>query len=404
MRGSLAEVTTRNLIFSVYLPGLSLAFCRGLLLPVLPIYVRSFDASYSLVGVVLAAESLGTLLSDVPAGILLRKLGHKPVMLLGLGLAVLGTSALAFAGNLQQVFLFHLLSGVGAALWHTSRHAYLAEVVPVGQRGRANSSMGGMGRMGGFFGPAVGGVVASSFGLRAPFLLFGAVGAVALAAVALWVTRGGATGSHRPSPALGTLLTDHSRELATAGTGQVFAQLIRTARGVIIPLYAADVIGLDLKSVGLIMSLAALLDMSLFYPAGMLMDRWGRKFATVPCFLIQGAGMALIPLSTGFGSLLVAALVIGLGNGIGAGTMMTLGADLAPANARGEFLGVWRFIGDGGHAGGSLVVGSVGDLLGIASTPFVIAGVGVLAASILGLLVPETLVKRESTVSRSKRT
>ena len=404
MRGSLAEVTTRNLIFSVYLPGLSLAFCRGLLLPVLPIYVRSFDASYSLVGVVLAAESLGTLLSDVPAGILLRKLGHKPVMLLGLGLAVLGTSALAFAGNLQQVFLFHLLSGVGAALWHTSRHAYLAEVVPVGQRGRANSSMGGMGRMGGFFGPAVGGVVASSFGLRAPFLLFGAVGAVALAAVALWVTRGGATGSHRPSPALGTLLTDHSRELATAGTGQVFAQLIRTARGVIIPLYAADVIGLDLKSVGLIMSLAALLDMSLFYPAGMLMDRWGRKFATVPCFLIQGAGMALIPLSTGFGSLLVAALVIGLGNGIGAGTMMTLGADLAPANARGEFLGVWRFIGDGGHAGGSLVVGSVGDLLGIASTPFVIAGVGVLAASILGLLVPETLVKRESTVSRIKRT
>ena len=397
----MAEVTKRNLIFSVYLPGLCLAFCRGLLLPVLPLYVRSFDASYSLVGVVLAAESLGTLLSDVPAGILLRKLGQKPVMLLGLGLAVLGTTALAFAGNLPQVFLFHLLSGVGAALWQTSRHAYLAEVVPMRKLGRANSTMGGMGRMGGFFGPAIGGVVASSFGLRAPFLLYGAVGAVALVAVAFWVTRAGTAASNRPSPALGSLLKDHSRALATAGTGQVFAQLIRTARGVIIPLYAADVIGLDLKSVGLIMSLAALLDMSLFYPAGMLMDRWGRKFATVPCFLIQGAGMALIPLTTGFGSLLVAALVIGLGNGIGAGTMMTLGADLAPSNARGEFLGIWRFIGDGGHAGGSLVVGSLGDLLGITSTPFVIAGVGVLAAAILGLLVPETLVKpRESTVSR----
>ena len=397
----MAEVTKRNLIFSVYLPGLCLAFCRGLLLPVLPLYVRSFDASYSLVGVVLAAESLGTLLSDVPAGILLRKLGQKPVMLLGLGLAVLGTTALAFAGNLPQVFLFHLLSGVGAALWQTSRHAYLAEVVPMRQLGRANSTMGGMGRMGGFFGPVIGGVVASSFGLRAPFLLFGAVGAVALVAVAFWVTRAGTTASSRPSPALGSLLKNHSKALATAGTGQVFAQLIRTARGVIIPLYAADVIGLDLKSVGLIMSLAALLDMSLFYPAGMLMDRWGRKFATVPCFLIQGVGMALIPLSTGFGSLLVAALVIGLGNGIGAGTMMTLGADLAPSNARGEFLGIWRFIGDGGHAGGSLAVGSLGDLLGITSAPFVIAGVGVLAAAILGLLVPETLVKpRESAVSR----
>ena len=401
----MAEVTKRNLIFSVYLPGLCLAFCRGLLLPVLPLYVRAFDASYSLVGVVLAAESIGTLLADVPSGILLRKLGQKPVMLLGLGLAVVGTSALAFAGSLLEVFLFHLLSGVGAALWHTSRHAYLAEVVPMRQRGRANSAMGGIARMGGFFGPAVGGVVASSFGLRAPFLLYGAVGAIALVAVALWVARTGPSANRRPSPGLPALLRDHSRALATAGTGQVCAQLIRTARGVIIPLYAADVLGLDLKQVGLIMSLAALLDMSFFYPAGMVMDRWGRKYAIVPCFLIQGAGMALIPLSTGFGSLLVAALVIGLGNGIGAGTMMTLGADLAPSNARGEFLGVWRFIGDGGHAGGSLAVGSLGDLLGITATPFVIAGVGVLAAAILGLLVPETLVKpRQATVSRPKGT
>jgi MFS family permease len=393
MRVSVAEVSKRNLIFSVYLPGLCLSFCRGLLLPILPLYVRSFDASYSVVGVVLAAESVGTLVSDVPAGILLRKLGQKPVMLLGLGLAVLGTSALAFADTLLQVFLFHLVSGVGAALWHTSRHAYLAEVVPLGLLGRANSIMGGIGRMGSFFGPVLGGLVASGYGLRAPFLVCGAVGAVALIVVALWVTRGGTSADRRPSPPLWALLKDHSRVLATAGTGQVFAQLIRTARGVIIPLYAADVIGLDLKSVGLIMSLAALLDMSLFYPAGLLMDRVGRKYASVPCFLIQGVGMALIPLSSGFGSLLAAALVIGLGNGIGAGTMMTLGADLAPSNARGEFLGVWRFIGDGGHAAGSLAVGSLGDLLGITAAPFVIAGVGVLAASIFGLLVPETLVK-----------
>ena len=84
--------------------------------------------------------------------------------------------------------------------------------------------------------------------------------------------------------------------------------------------------------------------------------------------------------------------------------MMTLRADLAPTDARGEFLGIWRFIGDGGHAGAPLVVGSIGDLLGIAGSPFVVAGVGVLAASILGLMVPETLVQTRSKSLRIKET
>lgn len=399
-----SEVSRRTLVFSVYLPGLSLAFCRGLLLPVLPLYVRAFEASYSVVGLVLAAESLGTLVGDVPSGILLRRLGQKPVMLLGLGLAVLGTSAMAVANNLVEVFLYHFVAGIGGALWHTSRHAYLAEVVPVDQRGRANSAMGGVARIGGFFGPVIGGVVASTFGLRAPFLVYGLIGFVALLAVAMLVRRGDGPVTGRPSTTIPNLLRSNSKALTTAGTGQLLAQMIRTARGVIIPLYAADVLGLDVTSVGLIMSFAAFLDMSLFYPAGLIMDRLGRKYAMVPCFLIQGLGMALIPFSSSFGTLLGASLIIGLGNGIGAGTMMTLGADLAPTDARGEFLGIWRFIGDGGHAGAPLVVGSIGDLLGIAGSPFAVAGVGVLAASILGLMVPETLVQTRSKSLRIKET
>ena len=45
-----------NLFLSVYAPALILSVCRGLLLPVLPLFARSFEVSYSLVGVVLAAD------------------------------------------------------------------------------------------------------------------------------------------------------------------------------------------------------------------------------------------------------------------------------------------------------------------------------------------------------------
>ena len=55
-------------------------------------------------------------------------------------------------------------------------------------------------------------------------------------------------------------------------------------------------------------------------------------------------------------TLLAAAILTGIGNGFGSGIMMTLGADLAPKGSIGEFLGLWRLIGDIGSTGGPLVV------------------------------------------------
>ncbi|MGH2354418.1 MAG: MFS transporter, partial [Chloroflexota bacterium] len=132
-------------------------------------------------------------------------------------------------------------------------------------------------------------------------------------------------------------------------------------------------------------------DMSLFLPAGILMDKLGRKFASVPSFIVLAIGMALVPLSTNYLGLLVATCVMGFGNGIGSGTMMTLGADLAPRRATGEFLGVWRLIGDVGSTGGPLVVGGLADLIGLAFAAFSLSGVGILAATTLLLFVRETL-------------
>jgi MFS family permease len=167
--------------------------------------------------------------------------------------------------------------------------------------------------------------------------------------------------------------------------------MIRSGRQLIIPLYGAYALNLTSGSIGTIITAAATVDMLLFIPAGWVMDRFGRKVASVPSFAIMAVGMASIPLAHSFIGLFVAASVIGLGNGIGSGAMMTLGADLAPPDAIGEFLGLWRFVGDAGQAGGPLVVGIVADALGLVATTFVLAGIGVVAAVILSVLVRETL-------------
>jgi MFS family permease len=218
-----------------------------------------------------------------------------------------------------------------------------------------------------------------------------------LLVVALFVPRDEPVSEHKHShlksgqhPLLETLKSQY-RLLIPAGLGQVFAQTIRVGRTAIIPLYAADVIGLDVEAIGLLTTIAAGLEMTMFYPAGWVMDNLGRKWAVVPSFAIQALAMACVPLTHSFAGLLICTSIIGLANGLSSGSMMTLGADLAPSYLRGEFLGVWRLIGDVGGTGGPAIVGGVADLVTLPAAALSMSVAGLLAALVFGLLLPETL-------------
>lgn len=71
---------------------------------------------------------------------------------------------------------------------------------------------------------------------------------------------------------------------------------------------------------------------------------------------------------------MLAAIIIGLGNGWGSGLLMTLGADIAPPQARSVFLGLWMLLTDIGSLAGPVLV-SMGAIIGL---PVGIVGVGVL--------------------------
>lgn len=398
----------RDIILSVYLPTLILSFAMGMYIPVMPLYASDFGISYGLIGIVLAAQGFGNLLGDVPAGILLGRLGHKWSMMAGVAILGLAMLATGLAHTVFELVVYGLLAGVGNAMWNISRHAYMTDLIPLGARGRATATFGGINRFGTFLGPFVGGAVGKAFNLRVPFYLFAVCTLVVM--VVAWffinesvtqeqpVRRGGVHGHVKH---LAGVVRQNSSILTAAGSGVLLAQMIRTGRRSLIPLFAADMLGLDVQQIGLILALSSAVDTVMFYPAGYIMDRFGRKFASVPSFLIQGIGMALVPLSGGFGSLLFATIILGFGNGIGSGTMLTLGSDLAPKEAMGEFLGIWRLIGDTGQSGAPMVVGGVADILGLSMATYVIALSGLAAAGVLALFVPETLrgAKRVSTVN-----
>jgi MFS family permease len=374
---------------------LIIAFGRGMLVPILPLYAASFDASYGLVGLVIASQGPGMIIGDIPAGVLMSRMGQRRAMLVGVGMLALMALAMSWAHSLTELIFYGLLAGFGTALWNISRHAYLANAAPADRRGRAIAIFGGVNRAGSFVGPALGGIIGGWLGLRFAFVVYAAVTAIAFILPLLYAeenyksTSRGGVASH--SLHFVRLLRDHAWTFSTAGTGQLLAQMIRAGRNIVIPLFAQDILGLGVEAIGLIVSIGSFIDMLMFYPAGVIMDRVGRKWAYVPCFALQAVGMALIPFTWDFATLVAASSLIGFGNGLGSGTMMTLGADLAPPDSMGEFLGLWRLIGDGGQSGGPIVVGAVAQAVGLIPSIFVIAAVGALSSAIFGLMVPETL-------------
>lgn len=382
------------LVIGVYVPTALLAFGQGLLLTTLPLFADDFGVSYELISLAVSAAAIGTLAMDLPAGALLHRLGLRPAMIVGCSMVAASTLALAVVDQFSHLIALRLVAGIGTALWGLSRHAYITEVIPAAQRGKAISTFGGINRIGVFGGPLIGGIVGTAFGLRASFAVAAVLASAALLIAILLIrpvagAEAELTVRHRWLR-VGRALKEAWRDFVAASVAQTFAQMIRQGRHLIIPLFAQDQIGLDVAQIGVIMSVSAIVDVSMFVPAGFLMDRFGRKVASVPSFAVMGAGVALIPFATDFGSLLLAALVIGLGNGLGSGAMMTLGADMAPPGATGEFLGIWRLIGDSGGAAGPLLVGIVASAFGLVGGTYVLAGVGFAASLTIALLVRET--------------
>jgi MFS family permease len=298
--------------------------------------------------------------------------------------------AALLAGNVWVLGAAVVAMGAAGALFNLARQAYLTEVVPVSMRARALSTLGGVHRIGLFAGPFVGAVVVSWWDTQAAYAVAVATSAAAFLLVAVLPDL---TAGHERAHAAGprrsvvSVLVEHRHTLLTLGLGVLALAGARGARMSLLPLWAEH-IGLSATDTALVFGIAGGLDMLLFYPAGAVMDRFGRVWIAVPTVVVLGLGMAALPLTSSMPSLTVVALLMALGNGIGSGIVMTLGADAAPPDARPQFLGGWRLFVDSGIAGGPLLVSAITVVAPLATACVVLGGVALAGGAWLARWVP----------------
>lgn len=386
----------RELALAVYIPSFLTATAQNAILIALPLYALDLDAGPAVAAAMLGLRGIGTLISDVPAGMAVSRFGDKTVMLAGIAML----AAMSFGasqtesewvlGGLAVVF------GAGIGGWLLGRISYIADHVGIERRGRVIAVMAGLQRAGALAGPFAAGVAAKSFGWPVVFFTAGVLVLLAAVFIVIFATSRRPTFSEEPIShgiaMLLRILREHARVFRVAGTAMITLQLMRAGRQVLIPVWGTA-IGLDSADVGLIFSLSFGVDMMMFYPAGLILDHLGRKYAAVPCMFLLATSLFLMPTATDFQGLLLVALLAGLGNGFGTGIVMTLGSDLSPLEGRGEFLGVWRLVGDIGTASGPFVIATLAEVLTLAAASMVVGGVGVLGALLVIFRVRETRVR-----------
>ncbi|MDR7113855.1 MFS family permease [Microbacterium trichothecenolyticum] len=401
----------------VYGPTVLFALGEGAVIPLIPVIAAQLGADVASAALVASALVVGQLCGNIPAGWAVARVGERLTMVIAGVVSLGGVVGMALAPSLGIFALAVFLIGFCAAAFGLARHSFMTTRVPLAFRARALSLLGGTFRLGMFVGPFVAAGLLALFGdEHATIWFFGGclVATVLLvllgpdpekqflmpqeqaardASVDTEDTGEPVTGSIRlprretsvAGPGTGVIRTmwRHRRVLSTLGLAAASLSAVRSARQVVLPLWGVS-IGLDAQTIALVVGISGAIDFALFYASGQVMDRFGRLWAALPAMILMGAGFVALAFTHDLPQaamwFAMFAAVLGVGNGLSSGILLTLGADVAPKADPAPFLGSWRTLTDAGGAAAPLLVSGIAALASLSVATGIMGAIGLVGA------------------------
>lgn len=389
----------KPIVWPVLAPSLLFAVGLGAVLPVMVLGALNLGSSSSFAAAVVGIMGAVSLVATVPAGILVDRLGDFRAMLVATiaAVIVLGGIVAAFVWETPASLILYtvalMLFAPVSDVWNLARQAVVAEVMPPQDLSKAMTALGGTQRVGNLIGPIVGAGLMLVFPLWSVFVFSAVVSVAAIVIMALPITqipgysdrgnpRAGSSSTNAadaadaadvadttnssPAEALGPKsgksprprLEVRWKAVILVGISMITLTVARSAQPVVIQLWGVE-IGLDESSISLLIAFGSGLELIFMFLGAYIKDHIGRTTTMVACLTIFGAGFVIMVLRPDLTGMIVAAAIMAVGNGLGAGINMTIGADLSPAVGRARFLGIWAIFSNGGKLAGPTVVSLV---------------------------------------------
>ena len=380
----------------MFLPVSIFEIGNGAAAPAVAVTALSMGATGSTAAAILALLGIGLIAADLPASALASRIGDRKAMLVAAIASIGAAGAAFFAHNLVVLACATTLFGACNAVFYLARQSFVTEMAHPSIVGTAMSTMGGAQRVGLFIGPVCGALAVSIGGLRSAFLV-AALSSVAVAV--LLIATGSKSDAEYAVAATATsvswafVLRRDRRVLSSLGLAVAAVSAMRASKVTVIPLWT-HAIGLSPAMTNIVVAVSAGLELVVFYPAGRVMDRWGRSWVVVPSMGILAATTMALPFTSGATSIMAVAALMGLGNGIGSGIQMTLAADVSAEPGRTKFLGLWRLVSDAGAAAGPAAASVIAGAAGLAVAIMSLGVLGVATTACMALLVPRYAPRR----------
>ncbi len=360
----------------------------GVVIPVLPVFVRSFHVGYTEVGAVVSAFALMRLAVSPFVGKLIDWIGERTILAIGIGIVAVSSAMVGLAQTYVEVLVLRGAGGIGSAMFSISAMTLLLGTTAPSMRGRAVGFYQGGFLIGGMAGPAIGGVLAI-ISLRAPFFFYAATlviaGVVGLAFLRP-VSKHKNDGSTDVAPAIPfrvVILDRRFRAACLANFASGWASL--GVRSALIPVLVVEMLHKPELWTGIAFAIAAVAQTLALGPAGTFVDKIGRRPAIVGAHALGAAMLLAMPFVGDIWTLIVLLCVYG----IAAAFMGTApAAAVGDAGGRsGQPVAIFSAFSDLGAVVGPLVAGALVDSISFPAA-FGSGVVLMLAASLYALRMP----------------
>ena len=185
MQKAASATNRRNLLLLAFsLVVVMLGF--GMVIPILPFYIKQFNAGGSALGALVAIAALTEFLFGPFWGSLSDRTGRKPILMIGL--LGYGLSMLLFglSTELWMLFASRALSGVLSSATLSTAMAYIGDSTSQKERGGGMGILGASAGAGTIIGPGLGGLLAGD-SLSTPFFIGAGLSILSLVLITLFL-------------------------------------------------------------------------------------------------------------------------------------------------------------------------------------------------------------------------
>ena len=354
---------------------------NGRVWSVIAVYGQQLGASAAVIGLMISAYGGARLLVNMPAGYASERLGRKTMMSLGCAFIAASSLAAVYAANVPFFFGCLLLMGAASAVFMTSALAAIADLGAPERRLQDASYYQAANMIGASMGPALGGLAAGMWGMGAPYLINGLVAIAGVFAFAAIPWRP----AKKPEPARDApkekLLVIARRNI---GVGLMYFAIfyVRVASNwVLLPLIAQTAFGLEMTTIGLILTCGAIANLCVLAVTAPLVRLLGRVRMIVVASAATLLGCAMLAFGEHQAFLWVSSILFGAGAGIASPTLIAYVAEIAPPNQRGPAMGLLRTMQDFSLILGPAATGFISDNLGLGHQGGLLGCLALLAAT-----------------------